>query len=232
LKYPDARVSFSVHQGEVFGFAGLIGAGRSEIARAIFGVDSTLGGEISLAGKTLHIKTPQDAIAEGIYLVPEDRRQTGVIVDFTIRENISLAGLKNYANSGLIDTAKEAKLAATMCEKMNVKAPTTEVTVATLSGGNQQKVVLAKWLSLTPKVLIFDEPTRGIDVGAKAEIYALIRNLAAKGITIIVISSEMEEALGISDRIAVMHEGKIKGILDRSHFSEEAVMGLATGGER
>ncbi len=232
LKYPHTAVSFSIKHGEVLGFAGLIGAGRSEIARALFGVDSTLGGELTLGGKPLRIKTPQDAIREGIFLIPEDRRQTGVIVEFNIRENISLAGLKNYAKSGLIDTAKESKLAAMMCERINVKAPSSEVSVATLSGGNQQKVVLAKWLSLTPKVLIFDEPTRGIDVGAKAEIYALIRRLAAKGIAIIVISSEMEEALGLSDRIAIMHEGEITGILERSQFSEEAVMQLATGGER
>jgi ribose transport system ATP-binding protein len=232
LKYPHSKVSFSVKQGEVLGFAGLIGAGRSEIARAIFGVDPTLGGELSFAGKALHIRTPQDAIREGIYLVPEDRRQTGVIVDFNIRENITLAGLKNYASSGLIDRAKEAKRAAEMSQQMNVKAPSNEVSVATLSGGNQQKVVLAKWLSLTPRVLIFDEPTRGIDVGAKAEIYALIRKLAANGIAVIVISSEMEEVLGISDRIAVMHEGEVTGILDRPQFSEEAVMRLATGGER
>lgn len=232
LKYPHASISFTVKRGEVFGFAGLIGAGRSEVARAIFGVEPIVSGDLTLAGQKLHIKTPQDAIREGIYLVPEDRRQTGVIVDFNIRKNISLAGLKQYAKSGLIDRAKESQIAARMCESMNVKAPTAEVSVATLSGGNQQKVVLAKWLSLTPKVLIFDEPTRGIDVGAKAEIYTLIRRLSAKGISIVVISSEMEEALGISDRIAVMHEGNITGTLDRSEFSEEAVMRLATGGER
>ncbi|MEW6127765.1 MAG: sugar ABC transporter ATP-binding protein [Acidobacteriota bacterium] len=232
LKYPHTAVSFTVRRGELIGLAGLVGAGRSEIARAIFGVDEKLGGEISLGGKKLAIHTPQDAIREGVLLAPEDRRQSGVIVEFNIRENISLPALKKYSRSGWIDSAKETRVAQEMTQAMNIKAPTSEVQVATLSGGNQQKVVLAKWLSLEPKVLIFDEPTRGIDVGAKAEIYALIRNLAAKGVAIIVISSEMEEVLGISDRIAVMHEGSVAGILERHEFSEEAVMHLATGGER
>src|SRR6266498_723950 len=230
LKYPKHAASFSVGKGEVLGLAGLVGAGRSEVARAIFGVDESSKSAISLGGKPLVIRSPQDAINSGIYLVPEDRRLCGLVVDFNIRENISLPGLDRYAKAGLIDSTKEIALAKEMCRSVNVKTPSTEFKAANLSGGNQQKVVLAKWLALSPKVLIFDEPTRGIDVGAKSEIYTMMRNLAEQGVAIIAISSEMEEVLGISDRIAVMHEGKITGILERPEFSEEAVMGLATGG--
>jgi len=230
-KYPEHAVSFSVGKGEVMGFAGLVGAGRSEVAQAIFGVDETVRSEVELNGKRLSIDSAQDAIREGIYLVPEDRRSCGLIVEATIRENISLPGLKRFASAGLVNVAKEDARAVEMCRAINIKTPSTKVRAANLSGGNQQKVVLAKWLALSPKVLIFDEPTRGIDVGAKAEIYALIRELAARGVSIIVISSEMEEVLGISDRVAVMHEGKITGLLERTQFSEEAVMRLATGAQ-
>jgi ribose transport system ATP-binding protein len=230
LKYPKHEATFSVRKGEVMGFAGLVGAGRSEVAKAIFGVDESSIAGMSLGGKPLVINSPQDAINAGIYLVPEDRRACGLIVDFNIRENISLPGLDRHAKAGLIDSANEAALAKEMCRSVNVKTPSTEFRAANLSGGNQQKVVLAKWLALSPKVLIFDEPTRGIDVGAKSEIYAMIRKLAEEGVSVIAISSEMEEVLGISDRIAVMHEGKITGILERPKFSEEAVMALATGG--
>ena len=232
MKYPQHEVSFTLRQGEVLGFAGLVGAGRSEIARAIFGVDQMPGGEISLAGKKLNIKTSRDTIAEGIYLAPEDRRQSGLVVDFNIRENVTLPALKNYASAGIINGAKETAVATEMIGTINIKTSSPEMRSGNLSGGNQQKVVLAKWLALSPKVMIFDEPTRGIDVGAKAEIYALMRNLAAKGVAIIAISSDMEEVLGISDRIAVMHEGKITGILERAQFSEEEVMKLATGGSK
>jgi ribose transport system ATP-binding protein len=228
-KYPQHPLSYKVGKGEVLGFAGLVGAGRSEMARAIFGVDDRLQSRISLGGKELGIRSPQDAIAAGVYLVPEDRRQCGLIVDFSIGENITLPGLERYAPAWLINSAMETTKAVEMCSKLNIKAQSPKVRSGNLSGGNQQKVVLAKWLALSPKVLIFDEPTRGIDVGAKAEIYALIRELARQGVSIIVISSEMEEVLHISDRIAVMHEGKITGILERYQFSEEAVMTLATG---
>lgn len=231
LKYPQHAVSLNVSRGEVMGLAGLVGAGRSELARAVFGVDESLESDINLAGRHLNIRSPQDAIEEGIYLVPEDRRSSGLVVDFSVRENISLPGLERYAAAKLINFARESEVAKEMCRKINIKTPTPEMRAANLSGGNQQKVVLAKWLALSPKVLIFDEPTRGIDVGAKAEIYSLIRDLAAEGVSLIVISSEMEEVLGISDRIAVMHEGKITGILSRPEFSEEAVMRLATGGK-
>jgi ribose transport system ATP-binding protein len=229
LKYPQHSISFKVGKGEVLGFAGLVGAGRSELARAVFGVDEAFAASFSLGGKRLAVHSPRDAIAAGIYLVPEDRRSCGLVVDFTVGENISLPGLKRYATAGLINFAAETAKAKEMCQEINIKTPSPNVRAANLSGGNQQKVVLAKWLALSPQVLIFDEPTRGIDVGAKAEIYTLMRELARQGVSIIAISSEMEEVLGISNRIAVMHEGKITGILERPQFSEEAVMRLATG---
>ncbi|MGH9838234.1 MAG: sugar ABC transporter ATP-binding protein [Blastocatellia bacterium] len=229
-KYPQHAVSLGAGKGEVLGIAGLVGAGRSELARAIFGVDETAGARITLGGRQLKINSPRDAIAEGVFLAPEDRRAAGLVLDFSIRENITLPGLPEYANAGLINTKREAAKAGEMVRMIGVKTPSPELRSGNLSGGNQQKVVLAKWLALEPKVLIFDEPTRGIDVGAKAEIYALIRDLAARGVAILVISSEMEEVLGVSDRIAVMHEGRITGTLDRPQFSEEAVMRLATGG--
>ena len=231
LRYPKHNISFSVAHGEVLGFAGLVGAGRSEVARAIFGVEEAHETEVALDGKALRINGPQDAISHGIYLIPEDRRQSGLIVDFNVRENISLPNLEAYSSAKLISHARETKAALDACKAINIKTPTPEMRAANLSGGNQQKVVLARWLTFAPQVLIFDEPTRGIDVGAKAEIYQLIRKLAATGVSVIVISSEMEEVLGISDRIAVMHEGRLTGILDRPQFSEEAVMRLATGTE-
>jgi ribose transport system ATP-binding protein len=230
-RYSQTPVSFSVRPGEVLGIAGLVGAGRTEVARAIFGIDRVTQSELEVGNKTVHVRSPQDAIKQGIYLVPEDRRQSGLIVEFSVRENISLPGLGGCSQFGLINSTKETSAAKQACTSINIKTPSLETRAANLSGGNQQKIVLAKWLGLAPKVLIFDEPTRGIDVGAKSEIYALIRKLAGEGVSIIVISSEMEEVLGISDRIAVMHEGNVTGILERSQFSEEAVMRLATGAQ-
>ena len=228
-RYPASPVSFDVRKGEILGFAGLVGAGRSETAQAIFGVDPSLSAKISLDGQRVDIHSARDAIKNGIYLVPEDRRIAGLIVDIPIRENITLPALARYSSRGLVSKSRESKRAAEMCEKLNVKAPSLETKAANLSGGNQQKVVLAKWLSLNPRLLIFDEPTRGIDVGAKAEIYQLMRDLAASGVAIMMISSDMEEVLSESDRIAVMHEGRITGIVDRSDASEETIMKLAVG---
>ena len=229
-RYPASSVSFDVRKGEVLGFAGLVGAGRSEAAQAIFGVDPSVSAKISLDGLRVNIRSARDAINNGIYLVPEDRRIAGLIGDMPIRENITLPALARYSSRGIVSRSRESKRATEMCEKLNVKAPSTETKAASLSGGNQQKVVLAKWLSLNPRLLIFDEPTRGIDVGAKAEIYELMRDLAASGVAIIMISSDMEEVLSESDRIAVMHEGRITGIVDRADASEETIMKLAVGG--
>lgn len=228
-RYPASSVSFDVRKGEILGFAGLVGAGRSEAAQAIFGVDPSVSAKISLDGQRVDIRSARDAIKNGIYLVPEDRRIAGLIVDIQIRENITLPALARYSSRGLVSKNRESKRAVEMCEKLNVKAPSPETKAANLSGGNQQKVVLAKWLSLNPRLMIFDEPTRGIDVGAKAEIYQLMRDLAANGVAIMMISSDMEEVLSESDRIAVMHEGKITGIVDRADASEETIMKLAVG---
>ncbi len=228
-RYPRTPISFDVRKGEILGFAGLVGAGRSEAAQAIFGVDTAEEANILLDGRRVDIRSARDAIRNGIYLVPEDRRIAGLIVDMPIRENITLPALPQYSSAGLVSKDRESKRSREMCERLKVKAPSTETKAANLSGGNQQKVVLAKWLSLEPKLMIFDEPTRGIDVGAKAEIYQLMRDLAASGVAIMMISSDMEEVLGESDRIAVMHEGSITGILDRVEASEESIMKLAVG---
>ena len=228
-RYPACAVSFDIDEGEILGVAGLVGAGRSEVAQAIFGVDTPLEVTMLLDGQPLSIRSPRDAIRHGIYLVPEDRRQTGLILDAVIRENVTLPALPRYALMGWIDGIRERAAAKEVCDRLSVRAPSVETKVANLSGGNQQKVVLAKWLSLDPKLLIFDEPTRGIDVGAKAEIYELMRRLAERGIAILMISSDMEEILRISTRVAVMHEGSVTGILNRTQCSEEAIMRLAVG---
>jgi ribose transport system ATP-binding protein len=228
-RYPHRTVSFRVSRGEILGIAGLVGAGRSEVAQAIFGVERPLGGRVLLDGMTIEIVDAAAAIQQGVFLVPEDRRTAGLVVDFSVRENVTLPALHRYAWHGLVSAAKERAAASGVCEQLKVKAPSIEIKTANLSGGNQQKVVLAKWLALGPKVLIVDEPTRGIDVGAKAEIYALLRNLAQSGVAIIMISSDMEEILNMSDRIAVMHEGAITGTLAGTECTEERIMTLAVG---
>jgi ribose transport system ATP-binding protein len=228
-RYPNQKVSFGIGRGEIVGLAGLVGAGRTEVAQALFGLEGAVVAKVRLDRKDLQIGSPQDAIKHGIYLVPEDRRNAGLIIEIPIRENVTLPSLDRYARSGLIALDRERTAAKEICTKLNVKAPSVEERVMNLSGGNQQKVVLAKWLSLEPRVLIFDEPTRGVDVGAKAEIYALMRELAKNGVAILMISSDMEEVLHISDRVAVMHEGVLTGILERSECAEESIMRLAVG---
>jgi ribose transport system ATP-binding protein len=226
-RYPNCQVSLAVRRGEILGLAGLVGAGRSELAEAIFGVEPALSGSIRIHGTAVEIQSPRDAIRNGLYLIPEDRRSFGLITAMTVRENITLPALAEYSSAGFIRRSAEATIAQKMCADLKIKTPSIEVTASNLSGGNQQKVVLAKWLSLAPKVILFDEPTRGIDVGAKAEIYQLMRRLADQGVAILMISSDMEEILGNSDRVAVMHEGRISGVLDRSECSQEAIMRLA-----
>lgn len=228
-RFPQYEISFTVGKGEIVGIAGLIGAGRSEIAQAIFGVDARVAGTVELDGKPVPIGSPRASIDLGLYLAPEDRRNEGLITDMSVRENVTLPGLSRYAPGGLIRSRLETSVAQNMRERLRIKTPTVEAAVRGLSGGNQQKVVLAKWLSLSPRVLIFDEPTRGIDVGARAEIYDLMRSLAANGVAILMISSDMEEVLGLSDRVVVMHEGKLSGQLSREAATEEAIMHLAVG---
>jgi len=227
-RYPKEPVSFALNCGEIVGFAGLVGAGRSEVAQAIFGVDRPVGGEILMNGKPLPAG-PAAAIRAGIYLVPEDRRRTGLVTPMTIRENITLPALDRYSTAGLLNFGLELTESRRLSKELRVKCSSVEQKVVTLSGGNQQKVVLAKWMALNPKLLIFDEPTRGIDVGAKAEIYDLMRALAEKGVAVMMISSDMEEVLGESQRVIVMHEGSIAGKLTREECSEEAIMNLAVG---
>jgi len=230
--FGESEINFEGAKGEILSFAGLVGAGRSELARAVFGVDSALDGKIFLDGRELQINSARDAIKNGIYLVPEDRRKSGLVTEMSVRENVTLPALTRYASMGLIRRHQETQTAMQQCESLNVQAPSVETTVKNLSGGNQQKVVLSKWLSMEPKVIIFDEPTRGIDVSAKVEIHKLMRNLADRGVLVIMISSDMEEILGISDRVAVMCEGRIAGILDRGDFDEETVMRLAVGEQK
>jgi len=226
-RYPNSGVSLAVRRGEILGLAGLVGAGRSELVAAIFGVELPLSGTVHIDGTAVEIQSPRDAIHRGIYLIPEDRRSFGLITAMTVRENITLPALERYSFAGFIQESAEEVVAVKMCTELKIKTPSTGVTASNLSGGNQQKVVLAKWLSLKPKVILFDEPTRGIDVGAKAEIYHLMRHLADQGVAILMVSSDMEEILGNSDRVAVMHEGRISGVLDRAQCTQEAIMRLA-----
>lgn len=227
--HPGKTVSFDAARGEILGFAGLVGAGRSEMAKALVGLDDSSTKEIFLGDQKIAVATPRDAIDHGIYLVPENRRVEGLVVKMTVRENISLPSLGNFSRFGLINRSHERKIAAEQVASLKVKTPGIETKVLNLSGGNQQKVVLGKWLAMTPRVMILDEPTRGIDVGAKAEIYRLMRELADGGAVILMISSDMEEILNVSDRVAVMHEGEITGVLDRADCNEQNVMQLAVG---
>jgi ribose transport system ATP-binding protein len=227
--FADRAVNLAVRHGEILGLAGLVGAGRTSLARTVFGIDRLVRGEIRLDGKPVRIRSPRDAIRLGVYLVPEDRKRSGLVLDMSIRENITLASLMSHARLFLIDRASEARSAKAQIASMAIKAPSSDTVAITLSGGNQQKVVLGKWLSMRPRVVIFDEPTRGIDVGAKNEIYLLMRGLADSGVAILMISSDMEEVIGVSDRVAVMHEGRISGVLHRDQFSEYNVLRLAIG---
>jgi ribose transport system ATP-binding protein len=227
--YPGKTVSFDAARGEILGFAGLVGAGRSEIAKSITGLDSSPDRKVFLDDKLIPIETPRAAIDAGIYLVPENRRTEGLVVEMSVRENVTLPSLQNFTRFGLIQRKRENEVSQKQVESLRVKTPGVETRVLNLSGGNQQKVVLGKWLAMTPRVMIFDEPTRGIDVGAKAEIYRLMRELADNGAVILMISSDMEEILNVSDRIAVMHEGRITGMLDRTDCNEQNVMQLAVG---
>jgi len=227
--FPDRQINLSVRHGEILGLAGLVGAGRTSMARAVFGIDRVLGGEVRIDGKTVHIGNPRDAIRQGIYLIPEDRKKSGLVLELPIRENVSLANLLPYARLWLVNRGAEQRIAQEQAKSLSIKAPNVDTLAVALSGGNQQKVVLGKWLSMQPRVVIFDEPTRGIDVGAKSEIYGLMRGLADRGVAIVMISSDMEEVIGVSDRVAVMHEGRISGLLEREQFSEYNVLRLAIG---
>ncbi len=229
--HPHCKISFKVHSGEIVGLAGLVGAGRTELLQTLFGVTPDVGGTTKVDGDSVNPQTPIEAIRAGIVLAPENRKQQGLILEMAVRENMSLPSLRRDQNNGFLNRQKEANISAEMIEQMRIKTPSAEQPVQYLSGGNQQKVVLGKWLAMEPKLLLLDEPTRGIDVGAKQEIYGLMEKLAKQGVAILFVSSEMEEVLGMSDRALVMHEGRLSGELTRSELSEEAIMQLATGGK-
>lgn len=223
-------VSFSVRRGEVLGIAGLMGAGRSELLMAIFGAyEGNVSGEVTLAGKKRRISSPADAIKQGIGFVTEDRKRFGLVLDQTILNNLTLAGLQSISGRFVTSVDAESAAGERVMKDLRVKANSVFTIAGTLSGGNQQKVVLGKWLLTNPRVLFLDEPTRGIDVGAKQEIYAQIKALAEKGLAIVLVSSELPEVLGLSDRIVVLHEGRVTGEFTRATANPEAVMACATG---
>ena len=222
-------VSFTLHKGEILGFAGLVGAGRTEVMRALFGADEKSSGEVYIKGKKVDIRRPIDAIHHGISLIPEDRKGQGVSLTLTIRENISMVRLESLSNAVRVSRRKEKALVNEYINALSIKTPSMEQLAKNLSGGNQQKVVVAKWLAAQSDVIILDEPTRGIDVGAKYEIYLLMNQLIKEGKSLIMISSEMPELIGMSDRILVMHQGELQGELEEDEITQESILKLASG---
>ena len=227
--HPAHKLNFKVRAGEIVGMAGLVGAGRTEMLQTLFGVTPALEGTVKVAGQPIDATRPINAIQAGMMLAPEDRKQQGLILEMSVKENMSLASLRRDQIGGFLNRQKENEISAEMIERMKVKTPNEHQIIQYLSGGNQQKVVLGKWLAMNPRVLLLDEPTRGIDVGAKQQIYGLMEDLAGNGIAILFVSSEMEEVLGMADRALVMHEGKITGEIMRADMTEETIMQLATG---
>ena len=224
-KFQD--ISFKVKRGEIYGIAGLVGAGRTELMHALFGLDRPDKGEIIFDGKPLHIRKPKDAIREGIAYVTEDRKQEGLVLEMSVGQNISLASMKELSRGLFINEREENSLVKDEIERLRIRLHSPRQLVKSLSGGNQQKVVLSKWMIKNPKLLILDEPTRGIDVGAKSEIYKLMCEYAARGNAIIMISSEMPEVMGMADRMLVLSNGKVGGELNRSEFAQESIMQMA-----
>jgi ribose transport system ATP-binding protein len=223
------EVNFSLKKGEILGFAGLIGAGRTEVARAIFGADTHESGEIFIKGKKVQIKSPGDAVQQGIGYLSEDRKRYGLALAMDVKENVALAAMKKFLKMlGWMDSKKTAERGREMITALNIKTPSLEQKVKFLSGGNQQKVVIGKWLTADTDILIFDEPTRGIDVGAKSEIYKLLNVLAHQGKAIIMISSELPEILRMSHRVVVMCEGRVTGVLNANEATQESIMKFAT----
>lgn len=229
-EHPHHKVSFKVMPGEIVGVAGLVGAGRSEMLRCLFGVTQPLGGSVAIHGETVTLRSPKDAIASGMGLVPEDRKEQGLVIDFSVRQNVSLASLSDKSSGRTwINFEAEETDTRRSIDELRIKTPSADQVVRYLSGGNQQKVVLGKWLAMNPKILLLDEPTRGIDVGAKEEIYRLMETLSGQGLAILFVSSELEEVIAMSDRTLVMHEGAMTGELVGDEIGEEQIMNLATG---
>lgn len=222
-------INFYAKKGEIVGFAGLVGAGRTEVMRAIYGLDPKDGGAVAIDGNAVSIKNPQDAISKGLIMLTEDRKEYGIVPVRSVTENASLASLKKYFFGGMSHKRKEKTEVQDIFNKMNVKTPTLDTLISSLSGGNAQKVLLARWMLCEPEIMILDEPTRGIDVGAKFEIYKLMTDMVREGKTIIMVSSELPELIGMCDRIYVMCQGLITGCLQREEFTQEKIMMLATG---
>lgn len=225
-------VHFNVRKGEIVALAGLMGAGRTEVAQAIFGYRKMTKGQLFIDGNAVKIKNPRQAKKLGIGFVTEDRKTQGLIVDFSIKENIAMANFSKTSKSGIISGSKEKSFVGDLVKKLGVKTPSAELSAKSLSGGNQQKVVIAKWLGIEPEILILDEPTRGVDIGAKKEIYQIMNDLAEQGVAILMISSELPEVIGMSDRVLVMHEGKITGEVAGEDMTQEKIMHYATGGDK
>ena len=223
-------VSLEIRAGEILGVAGLMGSGRTELARAIFGADRADGGSVRVEGKTLVRKNPGESIAAGLGFLTEDRKQQGMVLQLSVQENITLTSLDEISVFGVLDLGSEREQAQTMVDRLTIRTPSLDQISMDLSGGNQQKVVLARWIAARCRVLLFDEPTRGIDVGAKVEIYELIGELVEQGVAILLISSEMSELIGLADRVAVMHEGALQGVLPRAEVTQERIMELALAG--
>lgn len=224
-------LNFNLRRGEILGVSGLMGAGRTEFMRAIFGVDAKSSGSIIYDGQELNIQKPKDAIDAGIAFITEDRKVEGLILEDSINSNIALPNLKTLASNGITNKNKLREFAVELTKKLGVKAHSVDLPASALSGGNQQKVVIAKWLGMKPNIIIMDEPTRGIDIGAKRDIYDLMNEITAMGASIIMVSSELPEVIGMSDRIMVIHEGRLAGIVDRQNATPEVIMNLATGGQ-
>lgn len=224
-------ISFNLRKGEILGVDGLMGAGRTEIMRAIFGVDPHKEGKLFFEGKEIHINNPRDAIKAGFGFITENRKTEGLILDFSIERNIALPSEERLAKHDVINDKEEFDFSSTLSKRLGVKAQDINLPASTLSGGNQQKVVIAKWVGMHPKLLILDKPTRGIDIGAKKDIYDLMNELTAQGVSIIMVSSELPEVIGMSDRVLVIHEGTVAGIVEHKDATQTRIMTLATGGE-
>lgn len=225
------NVSFQVREGEIVGVSGLMGAGRTEIMRTIFGLDGRYEGDILVAGKNVTVKNPNQAVELGLGFITEDRKEEGLILDFSIKDNIVLPSLFSFTKNGLIKDKQEEEFVELLIKRLTIKTESAMTSAKNLSGGNQQKVVIAKWIGIGPKVLILDEPTRGVDVGAKREIYQLMNELTDRGVAIIMVSSELPEVLGMSDRVIVIHEGRVSGEVIGKEATQEKIMTLATGGQ-
>jgi ABC-type sugar transport system ATPase subunit len=219
-------ISFNICAGEIVGLFGLVGSGRTELARGIFGAERTTDGRINICGSSINPRIPGDAIRSGLVLVPEDRKTQGLVLGLSLRENIALPNLRRLTRWGFMRFGEEKIIAEHFKTALDIRAPTIDTPAQSLSGGNQQKIVMSKWLAREPRVLILDEPTRGIDVGAKAEVHRLVAELTAQGVAVLLISSELPEVLGMSDRILVMHEGRLVGELSRADANEERIMAL------